>query len=269
MNLSDVWVWVFALSCSRWDEFYNLTLDVFPFLYSFLFSPQSSEQKQTPVSPRASLPVQPQTRTAVSTPFLFFHLSIQWSYFPQLSHLPLTLPLPFSVSFDVLRDPFENTATAHCQNFYPGWGFKSRARWHSGALCSCWEEKKSVCVRCVCVHDFKRWKCSWSECFAWTYEEFLFGNMEFSQSIQSVRAGHTDSEKPPTCPPSFSFSSHIPRHTLSLSFSLSFSPIGAPTLSPFLPLCSLRLHSFFPVRFSIYLILRESLSASVEGWNTF
>lgn len=62
------------------------------FFFSLLFSMQSSEQKQTPVSPGASLPVQPQTRTTVSTPFLFFHLHIQRSYAPLwLSLITLSL----------------------------------------------------------------------------------------------------------------------------------------------------------------------------------
>ena len=124
---------------------------------------------------------------------------------------------------------FENTATVRCQNFHPqGWGFKSHARWHSAALCSCQEVKESVRVRCVwlcvcvcvcvCVcMSFKRWKCACSECFAWTWVEFLFGNIEFSQSIQSVRAGHTDAETTPTRSAPLSFSSHIPRLTLSRS----------------------------------------------------
>ncbi len=229
---------LFEMSFTIWN---HLT-----FLFSLLFSLQSSEQKQTPVSPRASLPVQPQTRTAVSTPFLVFpslHPAILLSSTLQsLADSPSAAPsLPFSVSFDVLHDPFENMATVQCQNFYPGWGFKSRARWHSAALCSCQEVKKSVCVRCVCVcvyvHAFKRWKCAWSECFAWTCEEFLFGNMEFSQSIQSVRAGHTDAEKPPTCLLSLLFFSHSQTCSLSHSLFVCFSPIDAPTLSPFLPLC--------------------------------
>lgn len=93
-------------------------------------------------------------------------------------------------------------------------------------------EKECVCV-CVCAHDFKRWKGAWSECFAWTCEEFLFRNTKFSQSIQSVRAGHTDAEKPPTCPPSISF--YIPRHSRYLCVSLqSVHPpclISSPALS--------------------------------------
>lgn len=114
---------------------------------SFFFSPQSAEQKQTPVPSRASLPVQPQTRTTVSTPFLFFH--------PRISHLSLALPPSLSLCsllspFDVLRDPCENTATVQCQNLYPGWRFKSRARCHSAALCSRGEVKRSVCM-CVCA----------------------------------------------------------------------------------------------------------------------
>lgn len=71
------------------------------FIVSLIFSLQSPEQKQTPVSPRASLPVEPQTRTAVSTPFLFFHLHIQWSYFPQSFHPSVTLPPSAALSLSM------------------------------------------------------------------------------------------------------------------------------------------------------------------------
>lgn len=70
----------FCLFCSCWGfQYQTILLQLklyFLFFSSPIFSTQSSEQKQTPVSPRASLPVQPQTRTTVSTPFLFFHLHI-------------------------------------------------------------------------------------------------------------------------------------------------------------------------------------------------
>lgn len=224
---------VFSL---RWVlQIWNyLTFNMFPFLSILLSSPQSSEQKQTPVSPGASLPVQPQTRTPVSTPFLFFYLSIQWSEFSQPFHLSPTPSALFRLFWCVTWSTWKHGHGAVSELLSEGWGSKSRARWHSAALCCCWEVKKSARV-CVCVraHDFKRWKGAWSECFAWTCEEFLFRNTKFSQSIQSVRAGHTDAEKPPTCPPSISF--YIPRHSRYLCVSLqSVHPpclISSPALS--------------------------------------
>lgn len=75
----------------------------FPSFSFFYFSLQSSEQKQAPVSSRASLPVQSQTRTTVST--LWFSSPHSWS----LSDSPPSFCFPFCAAFDVLRDPFENT----------------------------------------------------------------------------------------------------------------------------------------------------------------
>lgn len=72
---------------------------------------------------------------------------------------------------------------------------------------------------------------------------------------KSVRAGHTDAAKPPTCPPPLSFSSHIPRHTLSLCF----SPIGASMLPP-------HLCSFFPLRLSGSLFVLSSERIVSLGW---
>lgn len=122
----------------------------FPSFSFFYFSLQSSEQKQAPVSSRASLPVQSQTRTTVST------LRFSFFFFLPIHDLSLTL-LRHSVSPFV---PLLMCYVIHlktrpwCQKFYPGWGFRSRARWHSAALCSCRELKKAVSVRCVRLCEY-------------------------------------------------------------------------------------------------------------------
>lgn len=93
-------------------------------------------------------------------------------------HPELSLSLPLSISSDVLHDPSECTATVLCQNFYRGWGFKSLAvvtQCCSMLLRGGEKECVSASVRPV----FKRWKGAWSECFAWTREEFLFRNTSF------------------------------------------------------------------------------------------
>lgn len=93
-------------------------------------------------------------------------------------HPELSLSLPLSISSDVLRDPSKCTATALCQNFYRGWGFKSLAvvtQCCSMLLRGGEKECVSASVRPI----FKRWKGAWSECFAWTREEFLFRNTSF------------------------------------------------------------------------------------------
>lgn len=93
-------------------------------------------------------------------------------------HPELSPSLPLSISSDVLRDPSECTATVLCQNFYRGWGFKSLAvvtQCCSMLLRGGEKECVSASVRPV----FKRWKGAWSECFAWTREEFLFRNTSF------------------------------------------------------------------------------------------
>lgn len=92
-----------------------------------------------------------------------------------------------------------------------------------------WRGEKE-CASASARPIFKRWKGAWSECFAWTCEEFLFRNTNF---------------------PEWKRRSYWWREDSHMLFSLS-------------P-CTL----FFPPKFSICLVLRESLPAQVKGWNTY
>lgn len=97
------------------------------------------------------------------------------SFYPELS-----LSLPLSISSDVLRDPSECTATVLCQAIYRGWGFKSLVVVTQCCSVLPWRGEKE-CVSASVRPIFKRWKGAWSECFAWTCEEFLFNNTSFPE----------------------------------------------------------------------------------------
>lgn len=224
----------------------------FPSFSFFYFSLQSSEQKQAPVSSRASLPVQSQTRTTVST--LWFSFFFIFSPFMISLWLSSVIPFPLLCRFwCVTWSVWKHDHGVRGFILVEGSGLAPGDTVPLCAPVESWKRQwvSDVCV-CVSMLDFKRWKCACSECFAWTRVEFLFRNIEFSQS---VRAGHTDAAKPPTRPPPLSFSSHIPRHTLSLCF----SPIGASMLSP-------HLCSFFPLRLSDSLFVLSSERIVSLGW---
>lgn len=149
--------------------------------------------------------------------------------FPSL-HPEFSLSLPLSISSDVLRDPSICVAALLRQNFYRGWGFKSLAVATQCCSVLLWGGEKE-CVSASVRPIFKRWKGAWSECLAWTCEEFLFRNTSFPEWKSRSDGWREDSY---------------------LLFSLSSS------------LLSWSLSGFF-----ICLILRESLPAEVKGWNTY
>lgn len=123
--------------------FYNLNLSLTATLFVFFsLSPQTFEQKQTPVPPGAPLPVQPQTGTTVSTPPLLFSI-------PLLLH---PSPVLISPSFDVLRDLRESAAAVFLLLFL----FGLRVQVPSGdavpQFSGCGEVRECVRVRvCVCA----------------------------------------------------------------------------------------------------------------------
>lgn len=104
-------------------------------LSSCVFFPQSPEQEQAPGPPRASLPVQPQTGTPVSTPFLCFHPCIQSSHSP--CHFPS--PLTCYVIHPNARPRYR------VRTFIGVEGSNPLPWWHSAALCCRGEVKKSAC----------------------------------------------------------------------------------------------------------------------------
>ncbi len=120
-------------------------------IFSFFSPSQSPEQKQTPVSPRASLPVQPQTRTTVSAPFMFFHLSLQSSDFPQLSHRFLCPSLSLLMCYVI---HLKTQPRCNVRTFIRVEG-SSPAPGDTVPLCPPVERWKTVSV-CVCVHGCKR-----------------------------------------------------------------------------------------------------------------
>lgn len=153
-------------------------------LPSCVFSPQSSEQKQAPGPPRTSLPVQPQTRTTVSTPFFYFHPSIQ------SSHSPCHFPSPLTCYV------IHPHARPRCcvRTFIGVEGSNPSPWWHSAALCCRGEVKNSACQhRCTRILRGER---------APGVNVLLGPARNFYSEIQvsqSGGAGHTDGEKTPTC----------------------------------------------------------------------
>lgn len=259
MNLTDLLVGVFSqFLFSLWGwEFYIFYIN---YIYIFLFFSPCSRLNRNKLQFLPELLFQSNPKLGR----LWVHLSF---FFPSLHPVILLHPtLPSLSSSITISLPVALSLPFFCLFWCVTWsiwkhshgamaellsGLKVQVLRQVTQCCSVLLSRgekecvSDVCA-CVCVHGFKRWKCAWSECFAWTREEFLFGNMEFSQSIRSVRTGHTDAVKPP------SFSLFFISHSQTLSLSLSFNPIGVSTLSPFLPLCSLCLHSFFPLYYLSY-----------------
>lgn len=172
-----------------WDD-----LSVFS---SRVSSPQSSEQEQTPGPPRASLPVQPQTGTAVSTPFLCFHPSIQ------SSHSPCHFPSP------LMCYVIHPNARPRCcvRTFIGVEGSNPLPWWHSAALCCCGEVKKSACQH-RCARFLRGERAPGVSVLLGPVRNFY----SETQVSHSVRAGHADGEKTPTC--SFHSLSSLPRFFL-------------------------------------------------------
>lgn len=157
----------------------------FPSFSFFYFSLQSSEQKQAPVSSRASLPVQSQTRTTVSTLWFSFSFFI-FSPFTISLWLSSVIPFPLLCRFwCVTWSVWKHDRGVRGFILVEGPGLAPGDTVPLCAPVESWKRQRvsDVCV-CVSTLDFKRWKCACSECFAWTRVEFLFRNIEFSQSVR-------------------------------------------------------------------------------------
>lgn len=253
--------------CIALPMFYNLNFSLTATLFCFIFfpvSPQTFEQKQTPVPPRAPLPVQPQTGTTVSTSLLFPHP-------PLLLH---PFPVPISSSFDVLRDLRESTAAVFFCCFYLGWRFKSRqvTQYHSlvaverlDSVSGCVHVCICVCER-ECVHFLKEVK----GCLEWMFCLDLWGIFireykVFPESLEcESRSWWCGEGLSLTRPPSFhSADSPIGTAPLSQLFSLHSGLCLSLPLRVLLDgsntFLTLHLQSFFPLFFIL-------LGHKVECW---
>lgn len=188
---SAVW-WLFSQHKSAdatdlLDDVFALFLfptTCFPSFSFIYFSLQSSEQKQAPVSSRASLPVQSQTRTTVST--LWFSFFFIFSPFMISLWLSSVIPFPLLCRFwCVTWSVWKHDHGVRGFILVEGSGLAPGDTVPLCAPVESWKRQwvSDVCV-CVSMLDFKRWKCACSECFAWTRVEFLFRNIEFSQSVR-------------------------------------------------------------------------------------